>query len=197
MAAIPPHPASMVVRGGYGVYYNTSVYQAIATNMAQQPPLSKSFSVPNSPADPLTLANGFNAVPTATSNTFAIDPNFRVGYAQGRLAAFRAAGFAKGATNDRDLRGHQRNTRATQEFLPNTYPVGGASPCLAGCPAGFLYMTSNGNSTRESGQLQFAPAIPGMPGLPPASSTRSRNRLTRPRWAAGARLVQVIAQNWH
>ena len=38
----------MIVRGGYGVYYDTSVYQTIATQMAQQPPLSKSFSVQNS-----------------------------------------------------------------------------------------------------------------------------------------------------
>ena len=45
------HPfvgASTVVRGGYGVYYNTSVYQSLAMQMAQQSPLSKSLSVANS-----------------------------------------------------------------------------------------------------------------------------------------------------
>ena len=31
------------------MYYNTSVYQTIATQMAQQSPLSKSLSVQNSP----------------------------------------------------------------------------------------------------------------------------------------------------
>ena len=52
----------MVVRAGYGVYYNTSVYQSIALQMAQQSPLSKSLSVQNSlRPNPLTLANGFNA----------------------------------------------------------------------------------------------------------------------------------------
>ena len=77
------HPgSSLVVRGGYGVYYDTSVYQPIAIQMAQQSPLSKSLSVQNSAANPLTLANGFNAPPNITTNTFAIDPNFRVGYAQ-------------------------------------------------------------------------------------------------------------------
>ncbi len=35
----------MVVRGGYGTYYNTSVYNNIANNMAQQPPFAQSFSV--------------------------------------------------------------------------------------------------------------------------------------------------------
>ncbi len=44
--AISWHPlfgSTIVVRGGYGVYYNTSVYQTIATQMAQQSPLSKSL----------------------------------------------------------------------------------------------------------------------------------------------------------
>src|SRR5260370_34463989 len=78
----PISGSSVVVRGGYGIYYDTSVYQTIALQMAQQAPLSKSLSVENSPACPLTLANGFNACPSTTPNTFAIDPNFRPGYAQ-------------------------------------------------------------------------------------------------------------------
>ena len=41
-----------------------------------------------------------------------------------------------------------------QEFLPNTYPIGVTTPCPS-CPTGFAYMTSNGNSTREAGQLQL------------------------------------------
>ena len=42
------HPflaSSLVVRGGYGIYYDTSVYQSIATQMAQQAPLSRSLSM--------------------------------------------------------------------------------------------------------------------------------------------------------
>ena len=38
-----------MIRAGYGVYYNTSVYQTIAMQMAQQSPLSKSLSVQNTP----------------------------------------------------------------------------------------------------------------------------------------------------
>ena len=78
-----PLPASsMVVRAGYGVYYNTSVYLPLAIQMLQQYPLSKSISVQNSPNNPLTLASGFNASPTSTPDVFAVDPNFRVGYYQ-------------------------------------------------------------------------------------------------------------------
>jgi hypothetical protein len=41
-----------------------------------------------------------------------------------------------------------------QEFLPNTYPAGAANPCPA-CPAGFVFLTSNGSSTRHAGQVQL------------------------------------------
>ena len=148
-----PIPASsMVVRGGYGVYYNTSVYQAIATQMAQQPPLSKTLRVANGATDPLTLASGFNASPGITPNTYAIDPNLRVGYAHNWQLSVQ-----------RDLPGSLvmtatylgiKGTRGLQEFFPNTYPTGVASPCPS-CPSGFSYLASNGNSTREAGTLQL------------------------------------------
>jgi hypothetical protein len=141
--------SSMVVRAGYGVYYNTSVYQTIATQMAQQAPLSKSSSAQNSAATPLSLANGF---PETAQNTFAVDPNFRVGYVQNWQLSVQ-----------RDLPGAlvmtatylgTKGTRGMQEFLPNTYAPGGVNPCV-GCPSGFAYLTSNGNSTREAGQFQL------------------------------------------
>jgi hypothetical protein len=144
--------SSMVIRAGYGVYDNTSVYQSIATQLAQQPPLSKALSVQNSPQTPLTLANGFNASPVTIPNTFAIDPKFRVGYAQNWQLSL-----------ERDLPGALhllasysgiKGTRGLQEFLPNTVPVGAANPCPM-CPVGYTYLTSNGNSSREAGQVQL------------------------------------------
>jgi hypothetical protein len=146
-------PAStIVVRAGYGVYDDTSVYKAAALNLAQQEPLSKSLSVQNSAACPLTLANGFNSCSSITSDTFAVDPNFRVGYAQTWQLSVQ-----------RDLPGALqltatylgvKGTRGVQQFLPNTYPIGAMNPCTA-CPAGFEYQTSGGDSTRQSGQLQL------------------------------------------
>jgi hypothetical protein len=148
----PISGSSLVVRAGYGIYDNTSVYQTIDTQLAQQPPLSKTLSVQNSAADPLTLANGFQASPSITPNTFAIDPNFRVGYAQEWQVSLQ-----------RDLPGSLqmmvsylgiKGTRGLQEFMPNTYPIGAANPCPA-CPAGYVYLASNGNSTREAGEIQL------------------------------------------
>jgi hypothetical protein len=148
----PISGSSTVVRAGYGVYYDTSVYQTIAVQMAQQPPLSKSLSVQNSTADPLTLADGFTASPTITGNTFAVDPNFRPGYAQNWQVSLQRdlpASLQLTATY-LGIKG----TRAPQDFLPNTFPIGAANPCPV-CPTGFAYLTSNGNSTREAGQIQL------------------------------------------
>jgi hypothetical protein len=153
------HPlagSSMVVRGGYGVYYNTSVYQTIANQMAQQSPitpspLSKSFSVSNSPTDKLTLTNGFNAPNASTPKPFAIDPDFLVGYAQNWQASVQKD-LTDSTVATLTYLG-VKGTRGVQTFLPNTYPAGAPIPC-ATCPAGYTYVTSNGNSTREAGQIQ-------------------------------------------
>ena len=148
------HPffgTSTIFRGAYGVAYDTSVFQSIVNQMAQQSPLSKSLSVQNSTADPLTLASGFNPSSTTTTNTFAIDPNFRPGYSQNWLFSVQqnltASMVLTAAYNG------IKGTHAVQEFYPNTYPAGAVNQSCALCLPGYVYMTSNGNSTREAGSL--------------------------------------------
>ena len=145
--------SSMVVRAGYGVYYNSSVYQPIANMMSQQAPLSKSLSVQTSAANPLTLANGFQSSAGVSRTTFAVDPDFRVGYAQSwQLSVQRDLPRALVMTATYlGLKG----TRGSQMFLPNTYPAGSAVVPCATCQTGFTYLASNGNSTREAGMLQL------------------------------------------
>ena len=148
----PISGSSVVVRAGYGVYYDTSVYQALATQMAQQPPLSKTLSVQNSAANPLTLANGFNTSGSSTSNTFAIDPNFHVGYAQNWTLSLQTdlPGSLQITAAYLGIKG----THAVQALLPNTYAVDAVNPCPA-CPSGFTYLTSGANSSREAAQIQL------------------------------------------
>lgn len=147
----PFEAASVVVRVGYGVYYNTSVYQVAAARMVQQWPLSKNLSIENSTKTPLTLANGFNVLPVGTPNTFAMDPDFRVGYVQSWQLSIQQdlPGAVVSTLSYLGLKG----TRGVQQFLPNTYPAGALNPCPA-CPAGYVYMTSNGNSMRQAAQLE-------------------------------------------
>ncbi len=123
-----PIPAStIVIRAGYGVYHDTSVYLTPMLQLAQQAPLSKSVKEQNSSACPLTLANGFTQCGTTTPDTFGIDPNFRVGYAQTwQVAIQRDLPWALQMTATYlGVKG----THGVQEFLPNSYPFGGANPC--------------------------------------------------------------------
>lgn len=146
----PIFGSTMVVRGGYGVYYNTSVYTSIANMMTQQYPFSKSLSVAASPTDRLTLANGFVASPGVTPDTFGVDPNYRVGYTENWYVSLQ-----QNVTASLLLTAQYsgvKGTRAAQEFLPNTYPIGATNPCPT-CLPGYTYLASNGNSTRNAGQL--------------------------------------------
>ena len=148
-----PFPAStLVVRAGYGIYVDTSVYLPSTELLAQQAPLSKSLSVSRSSTCPLTLAQGFLDCAGITPNTFAVDPNLRVGYAQiWRLSLQRDLPWAL-VLNASYL--GTKGTRGPQEFLPNTYAPGAPNLCPL-CPVGFVYRTSNGNSIRHSGELQL------------------------------------------
>jgi hypothetical protein len=147
----PRASSSMVVRAGYGLYRDTTVYRAIADQMAQQSPLSKSLSVQNTPSSPLTLAEGFRGSPTTTATTFAVDPDFRVGTAQNwQLSIQQDLPQAMQMTlTYLGIKG----THVAQRILPNTYPAGGVNPCAA-CPAGFTYLLSGGNSNRHSGTIE-------------------------------------------
>lgn len=144
-----PLPASsMVIRGGYGVYYDTGVYQPIALQMAQQAPLSRSLRVANTPATPLTLASGLLASSgDVSAATFAVDPNFRVGYSQNwQVSVQRDLPFALQVTMGYN---GVKGTRAQQQVLPNTFPLGAEGV------AGYAYLSSNGNSTRHAGNVQL------------------------------------------
>ena len=148
-----PIPAStIVVRAGYGIYHDTSVYLAPDLKLAQQAPLSTSLQQQNSEACRLTLANGFIDCGTTTPQQFGIDPNFRVGYAQTwQVSIQRDLPWALQMTATYlGVKG----THGIQQFFPNSYPLGAADPCPH-CLSGFVYETTGGNSTRQSGQLQL------------------------------------------
>ena len=147
----PRAESSMVVRAGYGLYRDTNVYRAIADQMAQQSPLSKSLSVQNTPENPLTLANGFVGSPSVTATTFAIDPDFRVGNAHNwQLSIQQDLPQAMQMTlTYLGIKG----THIPQRLLPNTYPSGASNPC-PDCPAGFVYLRSGANSNRHSGSIE-------------------------------------------
>jgi trimeric autotransporter adhesin len=155
-----PFPASsFVVRAGYGLNFNTSNYGSVARSMSQQAPLSRTLNAVNSASNPLTLANAFYSEPNISLDNFGIDPDFRVGYAQSWNVVLQRdlPGALQMTATYMGIKG----TRAQQAFYPNTFAPGSTDPCAAtpkpaSCPpSGFLIETSNGNSSREQGQVQL------------------------------------------
>ena len=78
-----------VVRGGYGINYNTGQYGSIVHNLAFQPPFATtqtntSSIVSTAPVNSalLTLENGFPPAPGQVTNNFAVDKNYKLGYVQ-------------------------------------------------------------------------------------------------------------------
>jgi hypothetical protein len=153
----PVSASSLVVRGSYGVYRNPGLYQSLALLLVQQPPYARTFSVQNTLATPLTLADPFpSSIPSTM--TFTVDPHVRVGYAQNWQVSIQ-----------HDLRGSLTTTAAylgarggdlTQAVLPNTYPPGGTNPCPA-CLSGFVAVSSGGTSSRNALQLTLRRRLQG------------------------------------
>jgi trimeric autotransporter adhesin len=156
----PISGSSLLVRSSYQIAHDTSVYQASALAMAQQSPLSTSLSTSNSAACRFSLANAFTQQPCSktTPDSFAVDPNFRVGYVQ--IWTLSAQRDLPASLQLLVTYTGNKGTHGVQEFLPNTYAPNStsttqaANPCPTG-PCGFVYRTSGGDSTREAGSVQL------------------------------------------
>jgi len=160
---------STVVRGGWGLYYVPSVYSTLVGQLDAQAPFATEFNIPNDLAGTTTpcgatLQNGFSLASlkqlgcvsgNQATTTTAINPDFRVGYAQNwQLAVQQNLKWNLVATLTYFA---AKGTALTQRLLPNSYPSGGSLVCASGytCPAGYTYYTSNGDSTDNSMQAQL------------------------------------------
>jgi hypothetical protein len=140
----------MVVRAGYGIYYNTSFYNGIAAQMDSQGPFAKSLSMTN-PDSSLTMANAFSTPAVGAADVFAVDPNIKVGYThqynfsvqQNLTSSILLTASYAGV----------KGTRTLQEFQPNTAAPGDTA--ITPCAPCYTYLASNGNSNRNAGNIQL------------------------------------------
>ncbi|MGD0871712.1 MAG: TonB-dependent receptor [Bryobacteraceae bacterium] len=153
---------STVVRGGYGIQFSPSVYSTLVAQLDAQAPFATEFNLPNNCH--ATLQNGLSLASLTqlgcvsgnqATTTNAINPNFRVSYAQlWQLAVQQNLKWNMVTTVTYFA---SKGTALTQQFLPNSYPSGGSPVCASGytCPSGYTYETSNGDSTYNSVQAQL------------------------------------------
>jgi hypothetical protein len=140
----PSAKTSTVFRAGYGLYFNTSVYANVASNMAQQPPLDTSWDLYLTDGS-LSMGNAFvNPAARATNtlqDTFAVNPNYKNGYAQQwQLAVQQNLPFSfQGTLAYQGTKGTNLDRRIT----PWVEPPGAAAVPY---PTGYTYETTGDNS---------------------------------------------------
>ncbi|HYK87769.1 MAG TPA: TonB-dependent receptor [Acidobacteriota bacterium] len=147
-----------VLRAGYGIFYNPSVYPYIASQLIGQPPFAVNQTLLTTLESPLTLQSGFPADPSVTiKNSYAIDPNYRVGYVQQWNANLQTQ-LLKLYTLEVGYSG-AKGTRLDILRAPNRAPSGispGSTQDNLGISnAGiFLYQQAGANSILHSGRVQ-------------------------------------------
>ncbi len=166
----------IVVRSGYGIYYNGSVYGTLATRLTGQPPFATTTQLFQSTATPLSLENGFPAESSdLIANTFMVDKNYHPGYAQNWTASIQET-FARIYVFTVAYNGI-KGTDLDVLQLPNRAPLGTpqlrVQSSLAIPNAGeFTYDNSVGNSSYNALQLQLRGDFRAMPLLPFSTRTR-------------------------
>lgn len=150
---------SLLVRAGYGWYYNGSVYNQAASRLAQQPPFANTATVNTSLARPLTLQDGFATAPsTQITNTYAVDRYYRAGYAQTWSLALQHD-LPLSMVAEVGYLG-TKGTRLDIQRLPNRATPG--SPLTAeqrrqiGNATGFTFESAEGNSIYHAAQVRLA-----------------------------------------
>jgi trimeric autotransporter adhesin len=82
----PPIKPKTIVRAGYSIFYNESIYNTLVRELAYQPPVATAQTLTTSaPPDELKLQNPFQGGSSnliSIPNTESVDPNYKPGYAQ-------------------------------------------------------------------------------------------------------------------
>jgi hypothetical protein len=138
-----------ILRGGYGISFNSGSYANIARQLAVQPPFSTSDTVLGTALVPLALTNAFLNAVTGVANTYGVDPT----YALGRVQTWNAD-LSRDLTQNWNVgAGYTRTTGASLDVVraPNRGPDGlrieGVQP--------FLWQTSEGSSVLNAATFRL------------------------------------------
>ena len=149
---------SLVIRTGYSIFYSGSSYAQIASQMASQPPFATTASISTSLTNPLTIENGFLISPSLITNTYAVDPNYKLAYAQTwnftvqhNLPHAMVLEVEYIGTKGTDLGILEQPNRAA----PGSSPLTAQQQLQIGNATGFSYQTYGGNSIFHAGQTRL------------------------------------------
>ncbi len=145
---------SLVVRAGYGMFYNLSIYNSLATSMANQPPFAQAQTQQTSAAQILTFQDGFPpAPPSVARNTIAVDPFYRPGYAEIWNLSLEQQ-LSTTVTLDLTYTGTKGN-HLDEQRAPNRLAPGLVQPPTVINALGFTYNTSGASSIYHALQARL------------------------------------------
>ncbi|MGH9411557.1 MAG: TonB-dependent receptor domain-containing protein, partial [Vicinamibacterales bacterium] len=175
-----------LVRGGYGVSYNSGSYSTIARELASQPPFATSNTVIGTAVTPLLLTNPFVTPAAGILNNYGIDPNYQLG----RLQTWNVD-VSKDLTQAWAVSGgYTRTTGSNLDMVraPNREPGGGLRiPDVQP----FLWQTSQGISVLNAGTVRLQRRmVHGIGGM--LIYTRARSMDNASNYGGGG---TVVAQN--
>jgi hypothetical protein len=156
----PSTKHSTLVRLGYGIYYNPTALNRLATELSEQPPFATTQRLTTSISNPLTLENGLATAPTNATvlNTYAVQENYKIGYAQSWNVSVQQ-NLSRSFFIELSYLG-TKGTDLDTETVPNRAAIG-SSPLTSqdSLPIAnaqqFIYDSSWGNSIYHAGQARF------------------------------------------
>jgi hypothetical protein len=154
----PTPKRHIILRAGYSIFYNGSIYGELPGHLASQPPFAHSNSIIASLDYALRLATGFtNASTKLIDNSFAVDRSYKDGYAQTWNFALEQ-NLSKAWVLELSYLG-TKGTRLDVQRAPNRAlpgsPLTAEDRRLIGNAVGFTYDTSDGNSIFHAGQARL------------------------------------------
>jgi hypothetical protein len=152
-----------VVRMGYGINYNLAQYGLMATQLGFQPPFAHAQINPAATPTSLTLQNGFPtplADPNHITNTYAVDPNYRLAYVQSwnlniqqevKSSVVINIGYTGSKGTRLDIVSAPDQTQTGAPLFTHCTPF---TPAATSCVSPFLFESSGGSSILHSGTLR-------------------------------------------
>ena len=153
---------STQIRGGYSIFYSGSAYAQIASQMASQPPFATTGSLSTSLGNPLTIENGFISIPSGAAgsnitNTYAVDPNYKLAYAQQWVFAIQNT-LPHGFLIETEYLGtkgtHLGIYEQPNQALAGTSVLTAQNQLRIPYATGFNYQTDGANSSFNAGQIR-------------------------------------------
>jgi hypothetical protein len=177
---------STILRGGYGISYNSSAYASIAREFVAQPPFADTETITGTAEAPLTLAEALLSSPSGvTTNNWGVDKDFALGMIQTWNAT-----LIHNLTQNWMVQAGYTGIKGSDLDILRAPGLGPGGTLVAGAQA-FIWESSGGRSQMNGGNLQLRRRLANGVGGG-VSYTLARAMDDAPSLGAGQ---SVVAQN--